>query len=214
MRTTLPLLLLAAFAAGPLSAAHAPSPKTGCETWLSDTSVHDYLGVGPSLIPGGGVLSGVDGSGGQDCAGASGEVVSYCLDEECVQGCQPSLPWIKVVFCASPAGADGHHEFALGGALLLAEDPPAGRCWGEPAHHPPFGVVTVLDVEVPDASFTVAVDALDNVSPVGPLFESCGDGEEDFALACVSSCSVPFPPGLDGAYRVHVAGVAGHVWTA
>jgi hypothetical protein len=117
------------------------------------------------------------------------------------------------------SGGDGHSEWALGGAHVLVDsgagvatpyDVPAGSlyCYGEEGHHAPYGPVTVVDA-IPGTAFSVAVDTIDGTTPGS----GCGDLEEDAILDCIGSCFIPFPPGLDGAYRVYVAppGTLGHV---
>lgn len=123
--------------------------------------------------------------------------------------------------------ADGHSEWAAGGAFLLAEDGDgreggALACFGETAHHPAYPEVTVESVVLgAGVSFTVVADAgaLPGaggcgdgiVEPCGPVAAGCNP--LDAAITCVSSCVVPFPPGADGSYHVLVSpeGGPGHV---
>lgn len=121
-----------------------------------------------------------------------------------------------------PLCSDGHGEWAWGGAHILVDsglnqasiDPnlPAGSlyCYGADGHHPYFGPVRVDDTLLgASASFEVAADQADLTA----LGQGCGDFLEDAVVACVGACTMPFLPGLDGAYRVYVAppGSSGHV---
>lgn len=110
---------------------------------------------------------------------------------------------------------DGHWDFAMGGAILLASEPGASYCYGGYAHHTPHSVIWVQDAVLTDllasdVGFAVYSDALNNL----PLAEepNCGDGETDFGVDCVNSCAPGFPPGLDGAYHVYVSGTTGHIF--
>lgn len=118
----------------------------------------------------------------------------------------------------APRDFDGHSEWTLGGAYLLAWDgdiPLNGSlgCFGEPAHHPVGGPVAVVDnVVATGVRFLVASDWMSLVSDTW-----CGDGWADDVIECVDACAVPFGPGADGAYHVHVLAepdapaTAGHV---
>lgn len=103
---------------------------------------------------------------------------------------------------------DGHTEFALGGARILAGWE-ALDCYGAEPHHDAYGPFTVDDLLLGyGATFTVASDTVDLLGgSAGP----CGDFEEDMSTDCVGTCTVTFPPGLDGAYLIYVQGTQGHV---
>lgn len=118
---------------------------------------------------------------------------------------------------------DGHDEYAIGGAWLLACESFCGDsglgggssgCYGTFADHPTFPTVHVYDYVAGElgltTGFTVAADYV-SASPV--LGTDCGDFEADYAIGCVDVCTVPFPPGLDGSYQVFVSGTEGMVWT-
>lgn len=185
----LPLLALALVA--PLALAHNPagSPKNYCEAPF-EWNTHDY---GP-LANGQFVFIGVDGNQAGDCNGDG-----------------------------IPGDYDGHHEWASGGAFLLAENNPGPggpgtiACFNEPAHHPYFGPITVIDAgPSPYVGFYVAVDTVSILST-----SPCGDNIDDMWEICYGTCFVTFPPGLDGSYHVRVgvpyegsgAGTQGHVFS-
>jgi hypothetical protein len=207
--------LVAVLLATPMVTAHDPAgtPKNYCEPqaeWL----VHDY----GAPASGGLVLGNEDGN----------------LAGDCDPGFTPPQPYVDVDPAdplASDAGYtgfnppaadwDGHGEYALGGAWLLVEtgngepsaDPAVGAgtawCFGAEGHHPSFGPFGVEDVILGSGvSFSVASDTQD-LTGTG---EGCGDFENDESADGVGYLdSVTFPPGLDGAYVVHVQGTAGHV---
>jgi hypothetical protein len=116
---------------------------------------------------------------------------------------------------------DGHKEFAVGGAYILVfsgggapsvdanESAGSVFCHGEAGHHPAFGPVSVFaDFLGAGVTFTVAADNVD----LGGSGRGCGDGVSDNATDCIGTCTVTFPPGLDGAYRIYIQGVeGGHV---
>ena len=123
-----------------------------------------------------------------------------------------------------PADFDGHSEFALGGAWLMADsgDGSTGgsvACYGEVAHHPFFGQFWAFDdVFGAGIPFTVASDTLNEVDP--GTVPDCGDFTTDNHHTCFGMCIVTFPPGLDGAYIVYVGdvltgapGTLGHIGT-
>lgn len=121
--------------------------------------------------------------------------------------------------CAGSLGslADGHDEYALGGALLTAAYRP-GCNDGLPVDHPEFPTVEVTDFGLEEldqpVAFSVYVDTLNNVPPLDPAAPNCGDFEADYGMDCLNVCAVPFPPGLDGAYQVRVSGTSGIISTA
>ena len=177
-------LVAAALVAAPFALAHSPAgtPDPSCE-W--GAGPHDYASPG-TLGPR------VDGAKG-----------TYCNEP---------------VF--SPTG-DDHDEFAIGGAWIVAAsgdgrpsgDPnaPSGSlvCLGRWADHGPHGPFRVEDASgVRGIPFRVSADTVDLTGLGG----GCGDFQDDVVADCVDACSVPFAPGLDGAYRVHVFGTAGHVY--
>lgn len=208
------LILACALLAPPLTLAHVPwgTPDTSCEP-VANWTRHDYA------IPGGGVLMPFDGSAlVSDCDGDPSVPIASCLDvcesPECRAGV--TLGGNRI-FCAGLEATDGHNEFAWGGAVLAASSPGSDDCWGEPMHHDqlPFIRVTdaVLTAHGKPVPYMVGVDGLDN-TPLATTWTGCGDGEIDLWTDCFDACSVTFPPGLDGAYHVHVAeGTMGHVWT-
>lgn len=108
-------------------------------------------------------------------------------------------------FDGMPLDFDGHSDFAVGGAFLLATDtPPVGNgataCYGESPHHPMFPNVWVFDHLIPfGIMFIVAADS-DLI-----LGNFCGDGVADIDTGyCFDHCQPTFPAGLDGAYYVFV----------
>lgn len=176
------LLLLALVVSGvPASQAHVDggiygAPKPYCENITQDQNVHDYAvaGVSPSAYF---VLGFIDGN---------------------VDRCHPSAP---------VTDSDGHSEYAFGGAVLLADDAafPAGgamACYGEVAHHPINPTIWVFDHIWPsNVLFMVGADTINSGIPSVP---ECGDGFDDVSTYCVDHCTVPFGPGLDGAYHVYM----------
>lgn len=108
---------------------------------------------------------------------------------------------------------DGHHEFAMGGTILMAGSH-SQICWGAYADHAPGWSITVVDDTLSflgsDVAFDVYADTMNNnLVPENP---NCGDGFADYGVSCVNSCAPGFPPGLDGAYHVYVSGTSGHVY--
>lgn len=115
----------------------------------------------------------------------------------------------------TPADYDQHSEYARGGAWLLVTtgDGTYGSlaCFGELGHHAAYGPFEVIDLVLgTGASIRVAADTM-SIVPAPPGEPACGDLQADEAAECVGSCSVTFPPGIDGAYAVFVAGTVGHV---
>ena len=117
----------------------------------------------------------------------------------------------------TPGDYDGHSEWGLGGAWMLAGEGDgvtsgSTACYGEPAHHALYGPFSVQDVVLgAGASFVVAADDLNPIGPDPITGADCGDFEADRGALCTGSCVVTFPPGLDGSYQVYVQGTAGHV---
>jgi hypothetical protein len=110
-----------------------------------------------------------------------------------------------------PADFDFHLDYAFGGALLTVADVPA--CNTEFAHHPRYGPFSVIDnVFGSGQAFWVTADLFSVLSG-----NPCGDFESDVTEGCVGTCSVTFPPSLDGTYRIFVGysaggpGTSGHV---
>lgn len=137
---------------------------------------------------------------------ASGEAATALWDST-LEDCGNGYPLIDY---------DAHSDFAVGGAWLLVTtgDEWTGSlgCYGEVGHHPAYGPVTVEDVALgQDVEFIVTADLLVNVTDEAAAW--CGDFEEDASVTCRWSCTVPFPPGPDGAYVVKVRGTQGHVRT-
>lgn len=123
------------------------------------------------------------------------------------------------VGCGSLGDGHAEYDFTGAGALILAESgtglPSQGGsgslyCYGTWADHAPYGPATVDDLVLGSgAAFDVAADTVD-VAAVG---NGCGDFQDDVLVSCIGTCTVPFPPGLDGAYRVYVQGTRGHaIW--
>lgn len=106
---------------------------------------------------------------------------------------------------------DGHREFGLGGASLLANAFKADMCWGADADHAPQTPISVFDDAAPDGGVAFVV-YVDSIGPLMPDDETCGDFEADRFLPCVDVCTPSFGPGLDGAYHVSVQGAAGLVY--
>lgn len=180
------LLLAATLAAASLALAHNPA-GTPDPSCAPNASTHDYA------------------------APAVGLLVTNVRD-----GSQPAPP-APGVLC--PHG-DGHKEFAQGGAVLAVlsgDGVTYGSivCYGQTAHHPAYGPVSVSDVVLgASVPFMVGADTVDLTPPTtGP---DCGDFQVDEEVDCVGSCTVPFLPGADGTYQVFVGrlsaqGTAGHV---
>ncbi len=172
--------------ATPLAGAHLDGTKGYPKPYCEigvDTLVHDY---GPV---------------------ASGELLSDFMDGN-VQDCNADL-----VF----GDFDAHSEFARGGAwmLVVSGDGNYGTlaCFGEEGHHPSYGPFVVDDLVLLDtATMRIAVDTV-SLIPTPPGQPDCGDLQTDVEATCVGSCSVTFPPGIDGAYSVFVTGTVGHVST-
>lgn len=106
--------------------------------------------------------------------------------------------------------ADGHYEYALSGAALVADPVASAPCGWPTADHATYPLVSVVDdvlTPLGGVVFVVAADAYDSTGLM-----TCGDGIIDVAQTCVDACWVPFLPGLDGAYYVFVEnGTSGHV---
>lgn len=100
---------------------------------------------------------------------------------------------------------DGHAEYGLGLAVFLAHATDAAACWGASADHAPYPTIVVDDAFFGSiVHFTIATDAVD-VTGVLP----CGDGHLETTLSCIGTCTLPIPPGLDGAYWVLIDGSSG-----
>jgi hypothetical protein len=193
--------LALALATLPLALAHSPAgtPKNFCEsTW--DWGEHDY---GPPAT-GYYVRRGIDeywrpvgpsGAPGPSLGVASG-------DGNLVGDCDGD---------GVPGDYDLHGDWAIGGAVLQVATTACSSEWG---HHSMFGPISVSDVVLGyTVPFFVGVDT------VGLLPGSCGDHVVDFGVSCIGTCTVTFPPGLDGTYVVFVGDVAfgvpgtyGHVY--
>lgn len=112
-----------------------------------------------------------------------------------------------------PYDADGHFEYATGGAFFPVDSFGSGGgsvgCYGLDGHHPAFGQFTVNDLALgAGTGFIVGADTYDGTG----LNPACGDGFVDALSHCVGSCSVTFPPGLDGSYYVFIDGTQGHAY--
>ena len=207
--------------AAPFAYAHDPAgtPKNYCEP-QAEWDVHDYG------APANGVLfqGYEDGNLAADCDGAT----SVNPGTPCAGFEDPADPLsFYAGLCDSDvnlpfADPDGHAEYALGGAWLLACDWACGddglgggstACFGDVAHHAAFPSVSVQDVVLGSGVvFDVAADHVDVVATaVGLPQDPCGDFENDVSQGCVGECTVAFGPGRDGAYQVLVQGTAGHV---
>ena len=184
MSRTFLLALAAVLAAAPFAYAHEPAgtPDPACE-W----------GLGP-----------------HDYGAPAARVVGPAVDGAAARHCNE---WF------APTG-DDHDEFAAGGAWILAygghavpsgdANVPSGSwyCLGRGADHSAYGPFRVEDASgVAGVRFRVSVDAHDALGNG----DGCGDLQDDRFADCVDACAVTFAPGLDGAYRVSVAGAAGHV---
>ena len=217
MNRTYLMAVAAALLAAPLAFAHSPAgtPKNYCEPEGDEWFEHEY---GPPAT--GRLLFGYeDGNLAGDCN------PGFALGEPCVGFERPGDPLsLYADLCGhNPPFADWdrHNEYAFGGGWLLVysgmNDPsdPNGPgtlyCYGAQGHHANYPVVTVEDLVLGQgATFTVASDYLDLTGSAG----GCGDFYEE-SVTCVGSCAVPFPHGLDGAYRVYVhEGTAGHIMTS
>lgn len=211
------MLLLSAISllAAPLVYAHdggggvAGTPDPGCERG-TDWADHDY---GPPAT--GSVPQGLRDGNLDDCDGDFNEFGLTCWNEEIAREDVDGDTQVCERF-----DHDGHSEFATGGAWLLVDsgDGVAGGsllCYGEAGHHPAFGPFFVSDlVWGAVVDFTVESDLVD----ASGLGDPCGDFQSDASALCGWDCVVPFPPGLDGSYRVSVGpdfpGTRGHVCTA
>lgn len=138
-----------------------------------------------------------------------------------VVGAAPD-PWPvdgSIFRCAYGDGSwDGHYEFGVGGAWLMAEegDGVTGgslACWGAPADHPAarWSGIFVDERGAPFSFFRVHVDAVNNGPAPAPGEPDCGDGESDASALCLAYCQPPFWAGLDGAYVVTPEGTHGVV---
>lgn len=193
------LLMFSALAYGGVE---AESPKPYCEQ-APDLREHHYgpPSDGQNLGPP------VDGS----ILRCEWGVDEPCVDRFSVQ----DTAWLR----AGLAGRDGHCEYATGGAWILACQSICGLgdggggtrlCFGEDAHHPWFGPFYVTDAVLGSgAGFDVAADTISLVGPDPTTGIDCGDFMTETAATCTGYCTVTFPPGRDGAYRVYVTGFAG-----
>lgn len=114
-----------------------------------------------------------------------------------------------------PGDMDGHYEWAVGGAWLVAR-PDATLCGWPWPDHPEFPDVWIRDTVLTfqlgqPVVFHVYADTLNNLPAHDPGAPDCGDLESDHGVTCVDLCTVPFPAGLDGTYQVYVEGTMGHV---
>ena len=142
--------------------------------------------------------------------------------------------WLLLCQTDRPADYDGDMEFAIGGAVVAVDGGDGATygslaCLGTPAHH--GNVVSVKDEVFTDVAFTVSADA--SLVPPLPGEPDCGDGvhqpctssaaatglavdaipdllgagtcnPNDRRILCLNVCTVPFGPGADGMYLVHV----------
>lgn len=212
------LVLAAALLLTPLTLAHEPrgTYKNYCEPPGGEWLIHDYKADASARF----LVAGTDGNWGGDCSGVFDPgYVCAGLDPE-----DPLNTFLIGICDFDPplADGDGHHEWAYGGAWLLVNsgagipspDPNLGAgtlfCFAEQGHHATFATVAVDDVALGfGTSFWVGVDIID-LTGTG---RGCGDGFADQSQECVGSCTVTFPPGLDGSYHVHVRGTVGHVYS-
>ena len=223
MNRTYLMVIAAALLAAPLAFAHSPAgfPKNFCEQasageWL----VHDY---GPPAT-GRRVLLNEDGNIGGDCEPGFSFSPGWPCGGIYLDRPLESDPGICGSHLNPPFGDwDGHNEYALGGAWLLAvsgngvpsADPSVGAgtlyCYGAEGHHANDAWVSVEDVTFgAGASVLLGADTIDMTG----LGEGCGDGEDDVFVRCPPTCMAPFSAGLDGSYRVYVEiGTQGHVYT-
>jgi hypothetical protein len=200
------IAIAAALMAAPLAIAHDPvkgTPKNYCEP-QSEWFQHDYA-TGTGLF----ILLNEDGNLLGDCDG----VVTADPGTPCA-GADPADPvnTFFVGLCDSDinppvADYDGHREFALGGAWILA-GASAEDCFGDAAHHTEFGSFTVDDTVLgAGATADVAADTVDATGQLG----TCGDFESDVSESFIGGGTVSIPAGLDGSYQVYVTGSLGHV---
>ena len=213
MNKTYLIAMAAALLAAPL--AYGSAPVTTCET---TSSTHHYSGGNGLQLRGF-----LDGSL-QDCDGDFDPFHIECIPEGVVRQDINGDGLLCEAF-----DYDGHHEYAVGGAWLLADDGDlfnsgAYVCFGENAHHPRFGPFTVHDDILGfGAAFAVGADYYSNIFGLAvrdsdpwpgvqrQRWADCGDGEIDAWAECVGWCSVTFAPGIDGAYQVFVTGTGGTV---
>lgn len=178
------LTLIALLAISAAALAHTDgrpngTPKSYCENLKGDIRFHDY---GPQVMTAGFLISAQIMDGNLDDCNGDGLTLDY----------------------------DGHSEWGVGGARLLADNagaPYAGAmaCYGETAHHGIFPQLWVFDETYPAfVMFAVGVDKINLVGPDPTTGIDCGDQVDDAAIYCMDVCSVPFGPGIDGAYHIYV----------
>ena len=236
MNKTYLIAIAAALMAAPLVMAHDPNPlatpdgtpKLYCED-RSEWNVHDYGAPATGVL-----LQGYEDGNVEDCDGIT-NTGTPCADFE-----DPADPLSFYAglcgFNPPVADHDGHAEYAVGGAILLACQTACGvsgvgggtdGCWGGDEAHHSLSTVTVVDATLGSgATFIVGIDRTAATIPRDPhvvvagdptrllgLEPECGDGLIDRWEDCVGSCVVPFNAGLDGAYYVFVQGSMGHVIT-
>jgi hypothetical protein len=207
-----------ALAIAPLAFAHDPAgtPKNYCEP-LGEWNVHDYGAPATGAL----IFGHEDGNLGGDCSGNT--VLNPggpCVYEDPNSPIGSGLGLCDSEIDPPLADWDFHSEFAFGGAWILVDsgngepswDPGVGAgtlyCYGAEGHHAAFGPVSVTDFVLgAGATFSVYADTED-ITMAG---DGCGDFEEDNGTDCVGSCTLTFPPGLDGSYVVYVQGTSGHV---
>lgn len=194
-------------AAAPLVSAHLDGtmgyPKPYCE--VTDKWVHDY---GP--VASGRLLSDLTDGNVQDCDGDFDPTNPFDWAEEVAREDLDEDGDVHELM-----DFDGHSEFARGGAwlLVISGDGTYGSeaCFGESGHHAYYGPIGVEDLVFgAGATFHVAADTV-SIVPTPPGEPSCGDLQADEQTTCLSSCTVTFVPGIDGAYAVFVEGTVGHV---
>ena len=190
-----PLIALAAtLLVAPMTYAESPFPY--CET--SFRTHHYSNGNGQTL-------SGWEDGNTQDCDGDFTLWNPFCVVEELLREDSDG----NGVVCER-VDYDGHREYAVGGAWLLADDGDlltygAYVCWGENAHHPQYGPIHVLETADPEGTyFTVATDTVNLLGPDPVTGLDCGDGQSDGGEICYHQCTVSFPAGRDGSYQVYV----------
>jgi len=166
-------------------ALHAPvgAPRNWCES-LADMQTHEYGAPSTGFV----IFLGQDGNINGECDGDPNTSADY----------------------------DGHIEFAFGGGWLTAARSEGCNDVTTPpdtVDHSPNPTVTVEDYVLhavgATVAFSVYADTLNNVPPVDPAEPNCGDFESDFGVDCTNSCTVGFPPGLDGTYQVYISGTTG-----
>ena len=211
------IAIAAALIAAPLVMAQNGVPKNYCEPY-ADWADHSYGPVAGGFL----IYGNEDGNLGGDCDPG----FSFTPGEPCVGFEDPANP---LTFYAGLCGADlnppvadwdGHNEFAFGGAWILvttgagvpSADPTVGAgtayCFGADGHHASYGPATVTDLVLGQTvAFSVYSDTVD-LTGTG---SGCGDFISDHSAICVGTCTVTFPPGIDGAYVVFVTGTAGHI---